>query len=100
MATDAIVRSRIDKGVKDEATKILADLGLTVSDGIKIFMNQVVINQGLPFPVSRIPSVRLMEAVREIDSGGGKPFSSVSDLMEDLLNDDDEGEEDGDSQNQ
>ena len=92
MATDAVVRSRIDKKVKDEATQILADLGLTVSDGIKLFMTQVIINQGLPFQVSRIPNARLMEAAKEIDNGGGKRFSTVSGLMEDLLDDSEESE--------
>jgi DNA-damage-inducible protein J len=90
MATDAIVRSRIDPQIKEEASKILEDLGLTLSDGIRMFMTQVVINQGLPFPVARTPNARLIAAVKELDSGGGRRFSTVQELMRDLLDDEED----------
>jgi DNA-damage-inducible protein J len=93
----AIVRSRIDPQLKEEASKVLEDLGLTLSDGIRMFMTQVVMTQGLPFPVVKMPNARLMKAVRELDSGGGKKFSTVQELMSDLTDDEDDIDERSDT---
>ena len=59
-----------------------------------MFMTQVVITQGLPFPVVKTPNARLMKAVREIDSGGGKRFSTVQEFMSDSMDDKDEDDPD------
>lgn len=88
-----VVRSRIDPHLKEEASKVLEELGLTLSDGIRMFMTQVVMTQGLPFPVVKTPNSRLMKAIRELDSGGGKRFSSVQELMSDLTDDEDDSDE-------
>ena len=88
----AIVRSRIDPHLKEEASKVLEDLGLTLSDGIRMFMTQVVMTQGLPFPVVKTPKAGLVEAIRELDSGGGKRFSTVQELMRDLEDDEDDSD--------
>jgi len=83
-----IVRSRIDPYLKEESSKVLEDLGLTLSDGIRMFLTQVVMTQGLPFPVVKTPNNRLYEAVRELDCGGGKRFSTIQELWSDLTDDD------------
>lgn len=36
MAANAVVRARIDKHIKQEATIVLASMGLTVSDAFRI----------------------------------------------------------------
>ena len=38
MATNAVVRARIDGRVKDEAAAVLAALGLTVSDAFRLLL--------------------------------------------------------------
>jgi len=40
---------RIDPGLKNEAIKIFGALGLDLSTGIKIYLNQVVKHNGIPF---------------------------------------------------
>lgn len=40
---------RIDSKTKKSATKILESLGLDLSSGIKIFLNQVLRSKGVPF---------------------------------------------------
>ncbi|WP_330168225.1 type II toxin-antitoxin system RelB/DinJ family antitoxin [Bartonella grahamii] len=47
-----VVRANIDKKLKKEAGKILASLGLTVSDFIRISLAKVVDERGLPFDMS------------------------------------------------
>jgi len=48
---EAIVRSRIDVSKKIEAEAILSALGLSTSDAIRLFINQVIMEKGLPFQV-------------------------------------------------
>jgi len=48
---EAIVRSRIDMAKKIEVGAILSTLGLSTSDAIRLFINQVIIEKGLPFKV-------------------------------------------------
>ncbi|WP_375634893.1 MULTISPECIES: type II toxin-antitoxin system RelB/DinJ family antitoxin [unclassified Bartonella] len=47
-----VIRANIDKKLKKEAGEILASLGLTVSDFIRISLAKVVDERGLPFDMS------------------------------------------------
>lgn len=46
---------RIDEKIKREANKTFTALGLDMSSAVKMFLNQVVIEQGIPFKPSRTP---------------------------------------------
>ncbi len=37
MAANALVQTRIDADIKDRATAVLQNMGLTVSDAVRIF---------------------------------------------------------------
>ncbi len=52
MAKDANVFARVDSSVKEEAESILSRLGLPMSNAINLFLNQIILRQGLPFEVS------------------------------------------------
>lgn len=52
MAKDANVFARVDSAVKEEAEGILSRLGLPMSNAINLFLNQIILRQGLPFEVS------------------------------------------------
>lgn len=47
------INIRIDKKVKKEATHTLSELGLDMSTAVKMFLNQVVAEQGIPFTPKR-----------------------------------------------
>jgi len=49
MATNAVVRSRINIEVKEQATQVLSDMGLTVSDLMRIVLTRVAKERTLPF---------------------------------------------------
>jgi len=49
MATNAVVRSRIDSEVKDKAAAVLGAMGLTVSDTIRIVLTRVANENAIPF---------------------------------------------------
>ena len=52
MATNALVQTRIDAAVKAKATEVLEELGLTVSDAVRILLTRTAHEGALPFPVA------------------------------------------------
>lgn len=48
---DAIVRARIDGRLKADAAQVLAACGLELSDAIRLYLQQVVAHQGIPFEI-------------------------------------------------
>jgi DNA-damage-inducible protein J len=49
MVANAVVRSRISAEVKDQATAVLGEMGLTVSDVMRIVLTRVAKESALPF---------------------------------------------------
>ncbi len=49
MAATAFVRARIDETLKKEAATVLADMGLTVSDVVRIVLTKIAKEKSLPF---------------------------------------------------
>ena len=83
MASDTVVRARIDGHVKEEATSVLDKMGLSVSDAIRMLLIRVAKEKALPFEV-RIPNAETVAAIEEARQGKGKKFKNVAELMKDL----------------
>jgi DNA-damage-inducible protein J len=83
-----VVRARIDTRLKKEATAVLSEMGLSVSDAIRLMLVRVVSDKALPFDV-RIPNAETQAAMRDIQQGKVKRFDSVEALMADLNDDED-----------
>ncbi len=45
------IQVRIDSKTKKEAKKVLDKVGLDMSSAIKVYLHQMVISQGIPFPI-------------------------------------------------
>ena len=84
---DTYVRARIDTNTKERAAEALEAMGLTISDAIRLLMLRVAEERRLPFDV-KVPSATTRKAIAELESGKGKKFASVDDLMADLHADD------------
>jgi DNA-damage-inducible protein J len=88
MATaDTYVRARIDTATKERAAEALEDMGLSISDAIRLLMLRVADERRLPFEV-KVPNSATRKAVAELEAGKGKRFASVKALMADLHADD------------
>jgi len=48
---NAVIRARIDSELKANAVRVLAACGLEPSDAIRLFLQQVVAHQGIPFDI-------------------------------------------------
>lgn len=88
VAAADVVRARIDSGLKQEASAVLASMGLSVSDAIRLMLVRVVSEKTLPFDV-RVPNAETQAAMQDARDGKTERFSSVASLMA-ALNDDED----------
>ena len=59
------VYTRVEPILKENAERILFQLGLTPSEAINIFLNQVVLQKGLPFEI-KVPRMSQDEARKQL----------------------------------
>jgi DNA-damage-inducible protein J len=85
--SNTYVRARIDTNTKERAAGALEEMGLSISDAIRLLMLRVADERRLPFEV-KVPNAKTRKAIAELESGKGKRFASVNDLMADLHADD------------
>ncbi len=83
MSENAVVRARIDPRIKEEASVVLAAMGLTVSDAFRILLTRVAREKALPFE-PLVPNEETIAAIEAARRGEGETFDSVEALMADL----------------
>ena len=83
MAANQLVQARINPDVKEEAAAVLAAMGLTVSDAVRLLLTKVAHEKKLPF-APLVPNAITIEAMKEARRGGLPRFASVKALLDDL----------------
>ena len=73
--------------MKEEAEAVLAAMGLTVSDDVRLLLTKVAQEKALPFS-PLIPNAVTIEAIKEARRGKLRRFGGVQELLEDLHADD------------
>ena len=79
---DALVRARISKKTKTQAEKVMKKMGLSTSEAIRIFFNQIVDNKSLPFELC-MPSPATQRALDE-DTSKAKRYKDPNEMWKDL----------------
>jgi DNA-damage-inducible protein J len=79
----AEVRTRLSPELKEEATSILADCGLNLSDAYRLFLKQVVRHRGLPFDV-KVPNAETIAAMKEVIALSNNPGKDVYEVINEL----------------
>jgi DNA-damage-inducible protein J len=82
MAT-TMVHVRVDEKLKEDATRTLAAMGMSVSDAVRMLLVRVAAEKALPFEV-RVPNATTVKAMRAADRGQGKRFKAPDALFKDL----------------
>ena len=78
------VQARISPELKLEAEAILSEIGLSTADAIRVFLQQIVNTGDLPFqPTARRPNAETLEAMAELENGGGQTFNTTDELFAD-----------------
>jgi DNA-damage-inducible protein J len=79
MATDSVVRARIDAETKADATEALAEMGLSISDYIRMALVRVARDKAIPFPV-KVPNAVTTGAMEK--TARGEDVHKVKDAEE------------------
>lgn len=82
-----IIQTRIDSQTKSKAEAVLKRMGMSLSDGIRIFIHQVINENALPFkpyagdePNEHLKKI-IAEAEEEYKSGKLPSFTDVDDMI-------------------
>jgi DNA-damage-inducible protein J len=78
---NSVVRARVSEQVKEEASEVLAGMGLTVSDAVRILLTRVAKERALPFDLG--PNQETADSLRKSQSGEDIHFA---DDLDDLFN--------------
>jgi DNA-damage-inducible protein J len=75
--------------LKQEAEAILKEMGLTISEAVRVFLRTVVMEREIPFSVrysTKIPNKETMQAINELESGKGEKItlSQIKSMWEDI----------------
>ena len=82
-----VVRARIDERIKEDATAVLASIGLTVSDAFRLMMVRIATEKRLPFE-PLVPNAETIEAMEAARRGDVVQVGAPDDLMAELNADD------------
>ena len=70
MAKTAMIRARTEPKLKNEVERIFRELGLTSTEAINLFYQQVRLQHGLPFEI-KIPNAETLKAIEAVDNKKG-----------------------------
>lgn len=88
MTANALVQTRINGSVKAEAAAVLATMGLTVSDAVRLLLTRVAHDKALPFE-ALVPNAETIAAMKEARARKKmKSFDSIEALVAELNADD------------
>lgn len=77
--TDCVIRSRIDPHIKAEAVELFEDMGLTLSEAIRLFVYQSVAEKRIPFSI-KSPNAKTKAALAKANHGQQLEKTSLDEL--------------------
>lgn len=77
---------RLERELRDRAFSVLESYGLSPSQAIRLFLNQVADTNQVPlsFDYQPQPSASTLAAIEELDNGGGTKYTSFDDFIDEL----------------
>ena len=84
-AKTGTINARVAPALKREAEAILLSLGVSTTEAVTMFLHQVVLHKGLPFPL-RVPNAETLAAIRDarVNRDDGTRYENAAALMRDL----------------
>ena len=87
MAKTDTLHIRVEPRVRQKAEETLKDLGLSITEAINVFLNQVILNDGIPFEIKKPKfNKETIQAMEDTKNGKNlsKTFDSVDEMFEEL----------------
>jgi DNA-damage-inducible protein J len=79
----ALVQAEVNENIKNQASEVLAGLGLSLADACRILLTKVASEKQFPFDL-RTPNAETLAAINELKSGQGIESENVDELFKDL----------------
>lgn len=83
LSKSAPIQTRIDGAIKEEAAAVLAAMGLTVSDAVRVLLTRVAQDKALPFE-PLIANVTTMKATNNARAAKVSKAANLAALFTDL----------------
>lgn len=79
---NTVIQTRIDTETRQNAERILKAMGLTLNDGIRIFLKQVIHSNAMPFQphLTSVPNERVQQAMQNVLEGRTEKIGSLDDF--------------------
>lgn len=87
MAKTDTLHIRVEPDVKIKAEETLNDLGLSITEAVNVFLNQVILHDGIPFKIEKPKyNKETIQSMEDVKSGKNlsKTFDSVDEMFEEL----------------
>jgi len=84
MAKTDTLHIRIEPSVKQRAEETLNDLGLSITEAINVFLNQVILHDGIPFEIKK-PKFNKETIQTMEDTKNGKNLSKTFDNIDEMF---------------
>jgi len=82
-----LVQARVNGEIKAQASAVLADMGLTISDAVRMLLTRVAKEKRMPLEILT-PNAATLAAMQEAREGGLPRVRSIKALFEELHADD------------
>jgi DNA-damage-inducible protein J len=84
MSATETIQVRVDHSTKEQATQILENLRINMSEAIKMYLQQIILNKGIPFEI-KVPTRAALKTMRKVDKGKGlREVANADELMKEL----------------
>jgi DNA-damage-inducible protein J len=83
MPANQLIQARIDGAIKQEAAAVLAAMGLTVSDAVRLLLTKIAHDKALPFE-PLIPNATTIQAMKDARAGRVTKAADIEALFRDL----------------
>lgn len=87
MAKTDTLHIRVEPTVKKKAEETLNELGMSITEAINVFLNQVILNDGIPFEIKK-PRLNkeTIQALEDTRNGKNlsKTFENVDEMFKEL----------------
>jgi len=83
MAANQLVQVRIDGVIKEQAAAVLASIGLTLSDAVRLMLTKVAQEKKLPFE-PLVPNAVTIAAIEDARAGRVTKVANLEELFREL----------------
>jgi DNA-damage-inducible protein J len=87
MTQNQLVQARVNGEIKEQAAAVLADMGLTISDAVRILLTRVAREKMMPLELMT-PNAETLAAMEEAKAGNLPRVHSINELFRELNADD------------